>query len=103
MTETLGAADHSGDRCSLSRNRSSAGTDSSCPRRRSGQPREGKTTGSGDDMCLRGLLHDIPVWLVPGQDAGVGRWLQLGLFPRGRTERVRGELAAIDEAETVIR
>lgn len=51
-------------------------------------------SGGTSDMCLRGLLREVPVWLVPGQDADVGRWLQLGLFPRGRAERVRRELDA---------
>jgi hypothetical protein len=59
--------------------------------------------GGTSDICLRGLQRDVPVWLVPGQDADVGRWLQSGLFPRGRTERVRGELAAADKAGAAVR
>ena len=45
-------------------------------------------------MALRGLLRDVPVWLVPGEDPAFGRWLTLGLFPRQRTDRVRRELDA---------
>jgi hypothetical protein len=54
-------------------------------------------TGSGgtSDMALRGLLRDVPVWLVPGEDLLVGRWLTLDLFPRQRVDRVRRELDAV--------
>ena len=31
-------------------------------------------------MALRGLLRGVPVWLVPGEDPAVGRWLSLDLF-----------------------
>lgn len=49
-------------------------------------------TGGTSDMALRGLLRDVPVWLVPGNDLRVGRWLKLDQFPRTRIDRVRKEL-----------
>jgi len=49
-------------------------------------------SGGTSDMCLRGLLKDVPVWLVPGEDPGTGRWLRLENFPQTRTDRVRREL-----------
>lgn len=49
-------------------------------------------TGGTSDMALRGLLRDVRVWLVPGEDYRVGRWLNLAAFPRKRVERVRSEL-----------
>jgi len=51
--------------------------------------------GGTSDMALRGLLCDIPAWLVPGEDPGVGRWLSLDLFPRHRASRTRRELGAL--------
>jgi hypothetical protein len=53
-------------------------------------------SGGTSDMALRGLLRDVPVWLVPGEDPAVGRWLSLGLFPQQRVSRVRRELDAAD-------
>jgi hypothetical protein len=50
--------------------------------------------GGTSDMCLRALLSDVPVWLVPGPNVQVGTWLKLGIFPDVRARRVRGELAA---------
>ncbi|MBV9023885.1 MAG: DUF2493 domain-containing protein [Streptomycetaceae bacterium] len=52
---------------------------------------DGKSGGTSD-MCLRGLLKNVPVWLVPGEDPGSGRWLRLGAFPQPRADRVRREL-----------
>jgi YspA, cpYpsA-related SLOG family len=52
-------------------------------------------SGGTSDMALRGLLRDIPVWLVPGEDPAVGRWLSLDLFPHQRASRVRRELDAV--------
>ncbi|ATW50843.1 hypothetical protein CGZ69_26185 [Streptomyces peucetius subsp. caesius ATCC 27952] len=51
-------------------------------------------SGGTSDMCLRALLSDVPVWLVPGQDMRVGAWVRLGIFPDARVRRVRAELAA---------
>jgi len=51
-------------------------------------------SGGTSDMCLRGLVMDVPVWLVPGEDPGLGCWLRPGMFPRPRMERVRRELGA---------
>jgi hypothetical protein len=52
------------------------------------------TSGGTSDMALRGLLREVPVWLVPGVDHLVGRWLTLDLFPRRRVDRVRNELVS---------
>ena len=49
-------------------------------------------SGGTSDMALRGLLRQVPVWLVPGEDPAIGRWLSLGLFPRQRASRIRREL-----------
>jgi hypothetical protein len=49
-------------------------------------------SGGTSDMCLRGLLKSVPVWLVPGEDPGTGFWLRLGIFPQTRADRVRREL-----------
>jgi len=51
-------------------------------------------SGGTSDMCLRGLLQQVPVWLVPGQDVEIGSWLRLGMFPVGRQQRVRTELGS---------
>jgi hypothetical protein len=51
-------------------------------------------SGGTSDMALRGLLRDIPAWLVPGEDPDAGRWLSLDLFPHGRASRARQELLA---------
>jgi len=48
-------------------------------------------SGGTSDMALRGLLREVPVWLVPGADPLAGRWLTLDLFPRQRVARVRRE------------
>jgi hypothetical protein len=45
-------------------------------------------------MCVRGLLNAVPVWLVPGRDPQVGRWLRLAEFPQPRVARIRRELHA---------
>jgi hypothetical protein len=52
-------------------------------------------SGGTSDMALRGLLRQVPVWLVAGEDPAVGRWLSLDLFPRQRVSRVRGELDTV--------
>jgi hypothetical protein len=52
-------------------------------------------SGGTSDMALRGLLRDVPVWLVPGEDPAAGRWLSLDLFPHQRASRVRRELDAV--------
>jgi hypothetical protein len=52
-------------------------------------------TGETSDMALRGLLHDVPAWLVPGEEPAVGRWVSLDLFPRRRAARARRELDAV--------
>jgi hypothetical protein len=49
-------------------------------------------SGGTSDMALRGLLRRIPVWLIPGEDPAVGRWLSLDLFPQRRTGQVRRHL-----------
>jgi YspA, cpYpsA-related SLOG family len=36
--------------------------------------------GGTSDMALRGLLRDVPVWLVPGEDPTVGRCCPCGCF-----------------------
>jgi hypothetical protein len=51
-------------------------------------------SGETSDMALRGLLRDVPVWLVPCEDPAVGRWLSLDLFPHQRASRIRRELDA---------
>ena len=55
-------------------------------------------TGGTSDMALRGLLREVPAWLVPGQDPAVGRWLSLELFPRHRARRACRELDAFAQA-----
>jgi hypothetical protein len=49
-------------------------------------------SGGTSDMCLRGLLKDVPVWLVRGEDPQTGFWLRLNAFPEKRADRVRREL-----------
>ena len=49
-------------------------------------------SGGASDMALRGLIRQVPVWLVSGEDPAVGRWLSLELFRRQRASRTRGEL-----------
>lgn len=51
-------------------------------------------SGGTSDMCLRGLVTDVPVWLVTGMDPGTGAWLRLHMFPSSRVSRVRRELGA---------
>ncbi|MFI1989091.1 SLOG family protein [Actinoplanes sp. NPDC020271] len=48
--------------------------------------------GGTSDMCLKGVLCAVPVWLVPGADLRAGRWLSAKTFPRGRVGRVDREL-----------
>ncbi len=48
-------------------------------------------------MALRGLLWQVPVWLVPGEDPSAGRWLSLDLFPRPRVSRARRELDTLSQ------
>jgi hypothetical protein len=50
--------------------------------------------GETSDMCARGLLSAVPVWLVPGRDPQVSRWLRLAEFPQHRRARIRRELEA---------
>jgi len=49
--------------------------------------------GGTSDMALRGLLRQVPVWLVPGEDPAVGRWLSLDKFLRQRASRARRRCA----------
>ncbi|MEU3568594.1 hypothetical protein AB0E96_09225 [Kitasatospora sp. NPDC036755] len=51
-------------------------------------------SGGTSDMCLRGLLRQVPVWLVPHEDGQQGMWLGLGIFPEDRQQHVRSELEA---------
>ncbi|MEV8248584.1 SLOG family protein [Streptomyces rochei] len=51
-------------------------------------------SGGTSDMCLRAVLRDVPVWLVPGPDVQVGAWLGAAIFPDERARRVQGELEA---------
>jgi putative NIF3 family GTP cyclohydrolase 1 type 2 len=53
-------------------------------------------SGGTSDMVLRGLLREVPVWLVPGEDPDVGRWMTLKVFPQQRLNRVRRDLDAAD-------
>jgi hypothetical protein len=55
-------------------------------------------TGGTSDMALRGLLRQVPVWLVHGEDPAVGRWLSLAEFPRQRASRARRELGAFAQS-----
>jgi hypothetical protein len=55
-------------------------------------------SGGTSDMALRGLLWDVPVWLVPSEDAAAGRWLSLDLFPQPRATRARRELVAFAQS-----
>jgi putative NIF3 family GTP cyclohydrolase 1 type 2 len=50
------------------------------------------------DMALRGLLREVPVWLVPSEDAAAGRWLSLDLSPRQRVCRARRDLRAFTQS-----
>ncbi|MEV3972817.1 SLOG family protein [Streptomyces sp. NPDC050698] len=45
--------------------------------------------GGTSDMCLRALLSEVPVWLVPGNDVGAGGWLGLEIFPTGGHDACR--------------
>ncbi|UNR56314.1 DUF2493 domain-containing protein [Streptomyces sp. A10(2020)] len=49
-------------------------------------------SGGTSDMCLRGLLKDVPVWLVHGENPQAGAWLRLSAFPEKRADKVRSEL-----------
>ncbi|WP_344948211.1 hypothetical protein [Sphaerisporangium flaviroseum] len=51
-------------------------------------PRSGGTS----DMCLRGVLAGVPVWLVTTPDPNIGRWISLDEFPPKRVARVRSQL-----------
>jgi hypothetical protein len=44
-------------------------------------------SGGTSDMCPRGLLRQVPVWLVRGDSVQVGAWLQLGSWRIRRDER----------------
>ena len=55
-------------------------------------------TGGTSDMALRGVLRQVPVWLVPGEDSAVGRWLSLDEFPRWRASRARRELGTFAQS-----
>jgi len=55
-------------------------------------------SGGTSDMCLRGLIERVPVWLVPGANVQQGTWLRLGVFPGDRQRRVRSELEAAARA-----
>ena len=48
--------------------------------------------GGTSAMCLRGVVAQVPVWLVPGEDPRAGRWLSLDFFPGKRADRVGREL-----------
>lgn len=50
--------------------------------------------GGTSDMCVRALLSGVPVWLVPGRNPRVGRWLRLAEFPQRRRARIQRELEA---------
>jgi hypothetical protein len=56
-------------------------------------------SGGTSDMALRGLLWQVPVWLVPGEDPAIGRWLSLDLFPRWRASRARLELNTLAQPQ----
>lgn len=49
--------------------------------------------GGTSDMILRGLLTEVPAWLVPGYHPMQGRWVSLDEFPDQRRNRVSRELA----------
>ncbi|RKS68079.1 uncharacterized protein DUF2493 [Actinomadura pelletieri DSM 43383] len=46
--------------------------------------RPGTGTGGTVDMTLKAVLAGVPVWLAPGQDLNVGRWIRLQEFPHSR-------------------
>jgi putative NIF3 family GTP cyclohydrolase 1 type 2 len=48
--------------------------------------------GGTSDTCLRALLLDIPVWLTPTHDPGVGWWLSSDQFPQLRTDQLQRQL-----------
>jgi hypothetical protein len=50
------------------------------------------TSGGTSDMSLRGLLRQVPVWLVPGPDLRVGAWLRTSMFSAARQRRLQAEL-----------
>ncbi len=56
------------------------------------QDRFDPAAGGTFDMCLRGLLAGVPVWLVTAANPQVGRWLSQDEFPSNRTNRIRREL-----------
>jgi hypothetical protein len=45
--------------------------------------------GGTNDMCLRGLLTGVPVWLVSSQDPSRGRWLSLEGFHPDRIKYIK--------------
>jgi hypothetical protein len=49
--------------------------------------------GETSDTCLRALLLDVPVWLVPTQDVDAGIWLAVGHFPAERGAALRAQFA----------
>jgi hypothetical protein len=51
-------------------------------------------SGGTSDTALRGLLRDVSVWLVPGEDPATGSLLSLDLFPELGASRARRELDA---------
>jgi hypothetical protein len=55
-------------------------------------------SGGTSDMALRGLIRQVPVWLVHGEDLAAGRWLSLDLFPRQRASRARRELDTFSQS-----
>ena len=56
-------------------------------------------SGGTSDMALRGLLRDVPVWLVPSLDPAFGQWLSMDLFPQQRVSRIRRELDAVSRSD----
>lgn len=50
--------------------------------------------GGPSDICVRALLNGVPVWLVPGRNPQVGRWLRLAEFPQRRRARTQREFEA---------
>lgn len=55
-------------------------------------------SGGTSDMCLRGVMGDVPAWLVIGPDPDAGRWLLPEDFPQRRREHVGRELTAARQA-----
>ncbi|MER6401487.1 SLOG family protein [Kitasatospora sp. NPDC001603] len=51
-------------------------------------------TGETGDTCLKALLLDTAVWLVPTASAGHGQWLTETDFPPGHTARCAAHIQA---------